>query len=372
MIILKQAVIDLVDCNSTLALFGSETAVTPLSLAPENVYTKLYSRIATDRPAYKEVRGEVGRGIEKLKPVYRPNKYWSKYHFSSRDTETYAEKTWKTLTPIEARLTFRVGIRGDQWPAVKMSPVPRVLLYPFGWSTWLSVLITGEHSLEELAEILQHLSRERAYVLDSELKSPRSLDDLFQRLHHGIQHDVFGEKSNSLTLPKTLAVTTVLDKYGGTPALKALSTDQEVALRRLVCPDGHASTKQWKQLALSLPMGTAPGNLDYVLRDGSAFFIWADHRLRSGRKNRTRLRCYHNNTVFSLLQARQLIAFLRQALGAPEKTEALAAMAVATIRQIEAHRTPGFAYRNRCLLSFLEGDFVEGTVTEARREFQLT
>jgi hypothetical protein len=165
-------------------------------------------------------------------------------------------------------------------------------------------------------------------------------------------------------------VTTVLDKNGGAPALGALEDDEKPALMRLISPDRPLGNLP-PGIIRSLPLGGEnAGNLDYALQNGSAVFIWAEHRLKSVDRNRQHLHCYHTNTFLSLLHARHLVAFLSQASSSDEKTPALIELVRAALFQLGEQLDKGESgYRNICLLAYLQRDNVQKILEKARTAF---
>ena len=362
---LKETLIDFADCNSTVGHLGSEAMGGALSLGTSDGYSALYQQIVPGLP-YEDVLGQPGKMLRRLKPIYRGNTYWHRF-FVSEETETYADRVWDKLVPVEARLAFHLDASPGTTASVKVSPVPRVILYPFGWSTWINLRVTGYHTLAELAELVHHLAEGPAYTLVPGPASPQKLREVFRHVAAGVWDDAFGGgKKKALSPLQVLCVTTVLDKFGGAPALQALAKEDEAALRRLVSPFGESSSKPMNDLKLDLPKGKeGAGNRDYALQDGHGVFIWADHLLKSDDRNR-RLRCYHNNTFLSLLHAWQLSFFLHQAAGVKKKTDALAELVEKAVDQIEQPLTvKDFYYRNRCLISFLRRQDVQTAAQKA-------
>ena len=369
---LKETVIDFADCNSTLGHFGGAPVAGALNLGVGEGYTGLYQQIAAKGLEYQNLQGKPGKALHKLIPVFHSNRYWHRY-FVSDDSDSYADLVWEKLVPIEARLAFHLTVSPGNAAQVKISPVPRVLLYPFGWSTWISFRITGAYKLDELAELVHRLAEEPVYTLDPGPSTPQTLRQVFRHVASGVWEDVFGGgKNKASNLPEVLSVITVLDKFGGVPTLNGLSKEHEAALRRLVQPFGDGSAKPLNDLKRGLPKGgEGAGNRDYALQEDYSVFIWADHLLKSDDRNR-RLRCYHNNTFLALLQAWQLTFFLQKAVDVKAKTNPLNELVKQAIAHVERPLTAkNLYYRNRCLISFLQRPEVQSAANDAGTAFGL-
>lgn len=363
---LKEVILEFADCNTTLAQLGSQPYQAPLSLGTKDGYRQLYQQIAGGGKDYQEIRGQSGALLRRLKPVYHSNKYWQRY-FGSPQIDFYPQSAWASLVPIEARPDLDLQAQPPDTLNVKISPVPRVLLYPFGWSAWISLRVTGEHSLEDLAALARHLATAKAYTLSSDPAGPMTLADLMNRIGKNIWTDVFDGGDWDVKTPvDKLSVITVLDKYGGVPD-RDPGTSEGQALRQLVQPFGSPAQKPWNELASGLPLGGEDAvHRNYALQDGSSVFLWADHKLKSVGANRRHLRCYHNNTFLSLLQAWQLVRFLAAASKVDPRSPALEDLVKKAGDQIDGQMDTKELYRGVCLVSFLERKDVQTIIQKAR------
>jgi hypothetical protein len=369
---IKESFIELADCNTSLVHLGPTPPGGPLRFATDNEYHALYQGIASGPSEFATIAGQPGAVLRRLKPAYRGNRYWHRY-YNSPNLETYVDSVWDRLVPIEARLNFLLTASPGNVAKIKVSPVPRVLLYPFGWSTWISLRVTGEHTLPTLATLLQQFVREPAYTLSPGPISAQTCAKVFGYIGKGVWADAFGGgKNTAASPPDILSVTTVLDKYNGAPAIGALETDEESALATLISPNQPLTDGIPQGIIRGLPLGGKDaGNLDYVLQNGFATFIWAEHKLKSINRNRQQLHCYHHNTFLSLLHARQLTAFLSLASNSKEKTPALSGLVQAAIAQIDEQLNEGDAgYRSVSLVSYLERENVQKTLAKARKVFK--
>jgi len=342
---IKEAFIELADRNTTLIHLGSAPPAGPLGLATESEYGKLYQRIAASPADYDDLAGRTGAVLGRLKPAYHGNKYWH-YYYSNPNVETYSDTAWARLVPIEVRPKPRLTASPGGIAKVKVSPVPRILLHPFGWATWISLRITGEHTLPELAGLVQRFLHEPAYTLSDGWQG-QTCAEVFEAIGKGVLADAFGGgKKMANSSPEVLSVTTVLDKYNGAPALGALEPEEKSALAALISdepPEGSFPAEIVHGLSQG---GVNQGNIDYALQKGSAVFIWAYHRLKSVDRNRQRLHCYHNNTFLSLVHAWKLVAFLNLAATSKDRPPALEELASAALFQIDQQLSKEDGYRN--------------------------
>jgi hypothetical protein len=358
MVTLTQTVFDVADCNITLHSLSAGADGAPLPFSSAETYNELYQKIATAKVSYADVVGKPGEILDVLRSAYSSNKFWQRY-LGSRDEETYAEEAWQRIVPIVGTLNQKVEVVLPAGMNLQVSPVPRALLFPFGWSTWISFRIVGNHSLEELAALSEHLTDGAAYQLNGNAAATLTLTQLFDVVGKGVRNDAYGGKNAAAFNPQdVLGVTAVLTKHGGSPSLGALTADQAAALKRIVRSAGAA---QAQTLAVPLPRGESQ-LLDFVLHDGLWWFLWAEHRLLPFGRNAHRLRCYHNNTFRSLLHAWLQQTFLDRAIRTKPWTPALTDLVE---RALLLLATP--TYKNFSLLAFLERKDFETTRATAQK-----
>jgi hypothetical protein len=310
MTIITETLVELADRHTTLYHFVEPSNPAPLPFRNSAEYCDLHRALATaKRTEYSDVH-EGGPGIVlcKLSPAYRNHKYWSR-HLSSKDYDSYPDFAWQNLLPIQSELTIRVECELSSKLAFAIRPVPRVLLYPFGWSTWISLRLTGEHGLGELASFLQRVLTEKAFRID--LGPLISLSELFNYVAKGVRADAFGKnKTKDVESSEVFIVTTVIAKHGGSPALGALNFEEETQLLRLVRPAGPLSGRAFKEHVFQFPPAD---EFEYVLFDDVSRFNWMEHLLIPKERNRQLLHCYHKNSFMSLIQADTFLALLEAA-----------------------------------------------------------
>ncbi len=316
---LTETVIDLADCHTTLYYFfplgAKPSQPAPLTLGTAQGYCDLYGTVAAPAPTNYDslTQGSPPTLLSKLSPAYRNNKYWKRYLLSGQH-DIYQEKVWENLIPIEATLLQRVEFIDDGSFYLSISPVPRVLLYPFGWSAWLSLRITKPHSLEDLSKLVRHIFAEKAFRIISNPALPNAepqsytLQGVFDYIAQGVRADAFGgNKTKDFDSQDITAVTTVLKKHGGSLSLGSLSTIAEEHILRIVNPEGPSSKKQLPDYIFRRD----PKEMrEYIVMNDFKRFVWLEHLLQPEGRSYEHLRCYHNNTFHSLVQARQLLGLL--------------------------------------------------------------
>lgn len=364
MITLTQTIVDIADCNVSLRYFsGAGAGTMPFSAA--GPYGTLYEQIAEMPRRYQEVCETEGKVLDRLRPFYAPNKFWSRY-LDSQELDDYPGLAWGRFVPISATIRERVDVvLPPELAAMKVRPDPRVLLYPFGWSTWISLLITGSYSLEDLARLFAYLVTGPAYRYTSQPQTAMNLTQLMAGIREGVEADAFGAKAGVATPPDLVTVTTVLAKHGGGVSLGSLSAQQEQSLQTLIRPGKPPSQKSVKEMSEALPLGGDP-LLDYVLHDDLSWFLWVEHLLKPEGRLFRHLRCYHNNTFRSLLQARLFQTLFKQAGRTKPWTPEVKELLDSAVTLLESSEGLN-DYKNRSLLTFLGSDDFQKAAAAVRK-----
>jgi len=303
---LTESLVELADRHTTLYHFAEPANTAPLPFRNAAEYCQLHKTLAVQkRTAYSAIRsGEQGVVLDKLATGYKNHKYWSRY-LRSKNYGAYPNLAWQSMLPIQATLALRIECTLSSKLPFEIQPFPRVLLYPFGWSTWVSLRLTGPHRISELASFVQRVISDRAFTAGG---ATLTLTQLFNQIADGVRVDAFG-KDNTMDSEssETFIVTTVMAKYGGSPALGALSFEEETQMLRLVRPAGPLSGRPFKEHVFKFPLER---ELEYVVFDDHGRFNWMEHLLIPKGRNHEHLHCYHTNSFFSLLQADHFIALL--------------------------------------------------------------
>ncbi|HEX7678195.1 MAG TPA: hypothetical protein VF713_08735, partial [Thermoanaerobaculia bacterium] len=299
-----------------------------------------------------------------LRGICSRNKFWRRYLRAS-DIDDYAESAWENVLPIAGIPSERVEVVLPQGLGVQVSPELRVLIYPFGWSTWLSFRIVGDHDLTGLATLTAHLLGKQAYTLASSPGQALTITDLFDRINKGVRVEAFGgKKAKPVNPQELLTVMTVLAKSGGGLSLGALEEDQELALKQILRPGGPVATDAITKF--SEPLRSGNPLLNFVLHDARSWFIWAEHLLKPEGHNFAHLRCFHNNTFRSLQQVWELHNLLKLALATRTWSPALVEVIEQVLRLLGSPSGVG-GYKNHSLLLFLNSAEFQASLAAAEK-----
>ena len=344
---LTHALLDVADCNTTLHYLGASSPREPLPFADADGYTSLYEMTATGPVEYASIAGHPGAMLRDLRSAFTNNRYWHRA-MRSRDVATYPSGAWARIVPVAATLTKRIEVILPPGIDVVVSPLPRVLLHPFGWCVWISFRIIGNFGLDDLAKLVRHLCGEPAYRFGDESLHHIDLTRLFDDIASGVREDVFGGSRTPVENSQELfTVATVVAKHGGSPSLGGLTADHETAMKEIVHPRGKPSRKPLASLAKPLWYGDSL--LNFAVHDRTSWFLWAENLLEPVGRNAAHLRCYHNNTFLTLLQAWAIENFLIRALATKPWSAALSELAGHAVSLLDAP-----SYKNFSLCEYLE------------------
>jgi hypothetical protein len=347
MVTLTETQVDLADQHTTLFYLGSRPPAAPLPFSTAAKYNKLHDLLATQLGwTYGDVRrGAEGVVLDKLTPAYGDYKYWHRFLDSSQ-TALYPERAWDDVLPIEATLKCRIACEPGAQFKFDIRPLPRAVIYPFGWSVWVSLRLTGAHTVGDLSALLRAVFTEKVFRLDGAAELI-SLREFFKFVSAGVRADAFGGElgTKDIEPPEVTLVTTVLAKHGGSLSPAALSPDVEAQLRRIVSPDGPPGGGPFKELLYLYDEGNP---LEYMLSDGQGRFVWIEHLLNPVGRNYKHLRCYHHNTFRSLVHARHLCSLITAMAKQKTRTDHAVSLAQAAADALQQRR-----YRNAGLEVFL-------------------
>jgi hypothetical protein len=365
---LTETAIELADCHTTLYYLGAKAPQpATLPLGTEEDYNAFYKKVATPaRVTYEDISGQAGTILGKLSVVYKKNTYWNSF-FGTGQLEAYPGLAWKFILPVSCSLKARITFIPDARFKFKVRLIPRALVYPCGWSTWVSLLLNGPHTLEDLAAFNQQLFDGKPFRLDRDPAlaplppSSYSLSQLFEHVADGVRKDVFGAiKAKDFAPRDAVVVTTVRAKHGGILSIDGLNKDQEGQLLRIVKPDGPPLQGAAKDYAYRFERNSS---LKYMVIDNYGRFTWMDDLLQPVDRNYQHLCCYHNNTFFSLVQARHLYQLLTQAARLKTLSNPLAEL---TDMADENLSSPSYYYENASLRAFLRAT----AVADARKKME--
>jgi len=353
---LTETVIDIADRHTTLYYLGAQPRAGPLPFHAEDAYCALHHRAAGRSIEYKDAApGRTPTLLGRLTPGYRNNKYWRRY--VGMAATAFPDEAWQHLLPIDARLTRRIVHVPDPRFSFRVSPSPCVRLYPFGWSTWVSLRLLGAHSISDLVTFLELLFTDGA--LRYEGGPPTlSVDELFADVARSVRVDAFGgDETHDHDTTEIAVVTTVMAKHGGSPALGALGTDEQLELQRIAKPYGPWPSHPFAQRVHSLP---GSSDLEYMVYDKHGRFLWVEHLLEPINPNYVYLRCYHNNSFVSLIHAWHLHALLDAVIKQDPRAPVIFDMAKSALHLLG---TPG--YKCASLRQYLDELDLKASVTKA-------
>ena len=348
---LTETIVDVADRHTTLYyLAGGSRAGPVLPFGSKDDYVSLHEKISKERGLdYREAfKRESSAILKRLAAAYSRNKYWQRVLGDQYDL--YPTMAWDNLLPVDCSLTRRVRCVLDPNVTFKVSPRPHVLLYPFGWSAWVSLRITGGHDIKGLAAFMTRLFEQPSFEFEDSpgaVTLQRLLDDIAK----GVRGDAFGgdATADAAGLDK-IVVTTVLAKHEGSPALGALGAEEQQELFRIIRPSGPLSRRPFEERVYRfLPRDHAEADLEYMIHDAHGRFLWIEHLLDPKDHNRSHLRCYEDNTFRSLLQAWHLQGLLDAAVRQPQPSPATFQLARAASERLKSP-----PYRSASLVEFLE------------------
>jgi hypothetical protein len=356
---LTETIIDIADRHTTLHYLGDRPpAVKPLPLGTAEDYCALHRRLARPpRTEYADITaGRTAAVLGRLSPGYADYKYWHRY-LGTSVIQTYPEDAWQRFLPFDAGVTTRIAYVPDPGLNVRVSPIPRVLLYPYGWSTWISLRILGEHTVADLAAFLKRLFTAGAFRYQTGAPA-FPLGTLFGDVAAGVRVDAFaGDKTREVDAGSYAVVATVMAKHGGSPALGALSVAEQTQLLTIARPYGPPPKDPFAQRVYRLQPGS---DLEYIVYDKHGRFLWVEHLLEPIGRNYEHLRCYHNNSFTSLVHAWHLQGLLEAAAQQTPLTRTVFDLVQAARAALEGPR-----YKCASLVQYLQEPELKSAMTKA-------
>ena len=284
-----------------------------LTLGDEVGYCDLYTKVTQAGRMPFAPKSGAAAILNKLLPVDKSRRLWTRY----ADGKLLPDNVWPYAIPLLASLNRRVSVIAPDNFTAKIKPLPQIFLFPFGWSTWISLHVTGEHTIAQLRALSDHLFTRKAFQLSGEA-APLSLQKLLGVIADGVRSDAFaGGSKGDLQSEETIALTTVFAKSGGSPALSALDQAQQNELMAIARPG----------LPFSRPFSAFQWNpndtLNYVVINGMGRLIWMERLLPPEGSNHYRLGLYHENSLAGMVQAWNYEGLLQAAAGAANHTTRL-------------------------------------------------
>lgn len=319
---LTEAMVELGDCRTTLYYFSKAFAKPPIRFTNGAEYNELHQALADGAKKFSAVSQVASpTALKNIEAAYHANKYW----FTATgmdDLVSFPYNAWENILPLECTLKERIEIDANGF-TFKISPRPRVLLYPFGWTTKLSIRITKEHTLEQLCEFVQYVVNQPCIRITQPKGTPPApgirLKDFFARVAAGVRPDVFeNDKSDRGSRDTPVSVTTVIAKSGISPTSQP-DADLRELLLRMATPEGNLPTGPFADhVFLRDPDNT----LQFVVSNNHGRFIWIEKLLKSNEHKRLHLLCHHNNSFHSLVHAIHLAELIEAAVQRKKRSKA--------------------------------------------------
>lgn len=319
---LTEAMVEVGDCRTTLYYFSKEFLKPSIGFTDAAKYNELHERVRNGLEKFSEVSGVTSpAALKKIATAYHENKYW----FTATgldDIANFPFNAWESILPLECTLKERFEIDPKGF-TFKISPIPRVVLYPFGWTTKLSIRITKDHTLEQLSRFIQYLVNQpciRSQQPAGTAAAPAMrLKDFFARVAAGVRTDVFeDDKCDRGSRDTPIIVTTVISKSGISPTSQPDEDLSELMLR-MVTPEGNLPTSPFSDhVFLRDPEDT----LQFVVSNNHGRFIWIEKLLKNDGHKRSHLLCHHNNSFYSLMHAVHLADLIEDAMQRRKRSKA--------------------------------------------------
>jgi hypothetical protein len=348
--------LEIADCHTVIGHIDSSSLRTRLPLNDAAAYHAFLQSTADAHVLkYAAVAGKEGAILKNFRPAWAEDTFWRR--LVSGGVDNCLKNAWNYGIPVEARLLPRLDIlRTESMAGLTFNLQPRVLLFPFGWTTWLSTIIEGEHDLMLLAKIVRHLFGRRPAWAMSGSSEPFRLQGVLDYVSRAIKGDAFwGDATDESATPDTLVLATVLAKKSGFLSSQGLHSQERQALREIVKPAGPPLQDAYKtQLR---PLKGRDPNLNFIFVGPFGRFIYAKDLLDHEPGD---LVCYHQNSLLSFILAWHQASLLRAVHRRSDPPgDALASLAK-SIRQRLGSRD----YRSQSLNTFLEDEFVTATLKE--------
>jgi hypothetical protein len=349
-ITLTETRIEITDRHTTLCFLQDPSAAGPLGALDYTVlYAQVFSSIdATfDLISPKTLSPLLNRLFSICEKTNR--RFWREY---LDGVEFYPGLTLREGIPLRATIRPRLSLQlPDNFPA-KVAPVIYVLLYPFGWSTWISLRVTKDHTVDDLASLLPILFQSKAWSLNDET-SPMTLDDLFDDMSGELRDQVFaGNETRDRSARDRISMITVLSKNGSSYSYKSLNGAQQDQLKSLVTPKGPLSKRPLAERIYSA--SERRPEVNYLVSNNLARFLWMEDMLAPVGRQRQNLHCYHNNNFISLAQAWHLEGLLSATVSVKNPPAVLTDIIDSAIERLTYPKR-----KNASLREFLNSDAVK-------------
>ncbi len=226
MITFQETRIEIADRHTTFYYFqGKNPGSRPIGLpfGDADAYRELHDKIFIRNVLpYEDVVANHSSALKSFSLGYCENTYWH-WYLQTPTAPDYPAEAWRRALPLHASLKSSIVLADGSGLSFSVKPKPRVVLYPFGWSTWLSLLVRGPHTLTELKSFL-----ERAFIDDlfeyEGHSGKHSIPSLLKVVAAQVRVDAFGGGvSRVVNVPEFMTCTTVMAKDGGSLSSAAIT-----------------------------------------------------------------------------------------------------------------------------------------------------
>jgi hypothetical protein len=361
-IIFTKTRVDIADFHTNLAYFNKTQPIAGvLKLGTEESYLSLYEQVWAHQPEgieYQKASGGTKAKIfKRLQPFFSHDGFWF-WYFGNDQYHMYPRFASKYLVPLQVSLSRRVEYIQNSGFSFNVSPIIKVVLFPFGWSTWLSLLITGDHNLIDLSSFVEYVFRDRSFRLSGN-QADLKLKSLFHDISKDTMSDAFeGEHTEESNIRKYLITVTPLARQRGTFSSEALSNQDKLALQSIVNPSGLGNAG-FQVLKLKIKPPNEP-LYHFMCTDDFGRFTWFYSLLCGKKFDLTRLECYHNNIFRSFLLAFHQIMLLKCA----RNEQALQPESRRIVQQAVNYLNKP-SYKNISLKCLLDREDVKTTLADA-------
>src|SRR5438105_13822711 len=161
---LTETRIEIADRHTTLCFLRDPPADGALG---KHEYGELYGRVDGIPDAdFRQISNSIANPlIDRLRSVCTTHnqRFWREY----LGFDFYPGIAAPEAVPIVATINdfISINVAGDY--GIKVAPMVNVLLYPFGWSTWISLRLTQNHTLDDVELLLNFLFQGKSIRLNA-------------------------------------------------------------------------------------------------------------------------------------------------------------------------------------------------------------
>jgi hypothetical protein len=358
--------IDIFDFHINVDNFLLDSHYTP----PIEIFTEdSYATLCFNIDCYRDMgmgfslatKGRSSVIINKLYNFYKNKPFWNQYELGL-SKNNFMEKAFLNFIPISTSLIPFINLKPNNRAGFTTRLSPRVLLFPFGWSTWIDILVTGDHGLESLASLLKGVFTDAIFSLDSNITYQR-MEDVLVDFTDKIRDDVYGGNDRCIrNLQEKFIITSVLGRSAGYLSCDALDSDTDDPFLHTIINPGNSTHGSLSQKHI-FPGKKGEPSLNFLAWDKCGIFNYQNDLLNGPKENLNRLECYHGNTWKSLVLAKLQRELLEVKIQSSDKKFTAV---FDTLLKNALHKLETLPIRNASLRHYLESDEVTTTIKNAR------